>query len=653
MASSSLLVVDIKGPGSARVGELRGGLFFEQIGPNLPAKITTNGYPWTYHNNAVRYRGAIYVLIGMIVYRLDVDSNTWIVMHNEQAAGSNWDQYGLHSGLIEYMLTNRSDTELGWWFMESGQTPYFVWTADGENWSKVASPQFTSVAQSGCALFDFNGGVYGRAAGSTGAGSATVVDTATHTVTVQNELLTDRRAGSFFVVDDRLFYLGVDKTAPYTNNPLEELSLGTWLARLVGSVNFGTLVSGSGYGNLSALQVDEDVYVFGVYNATGLMCMRFYVNSPGGAIQAQSLHVAVIPSSIRTGTATIGTPATYRCCCFVDNETDPANPVGYIMFQPDGLSGAVTLFRFNGPSAEMSVVGSPQADGDFSFPATVQGGGNVFNGLEGSTPLVTGRIKEANKGIIGLELVYELRGDQTRLDHGTVASGPFERGETILGGVSGATGTMDYIASTGLYVLVDHSVTGIFQAGETITQTTGPNTGANAVLEHVLPHGAVTGGPFEVGESILGGTSGATAVITYVGLNVIKVDTVVGGPLQASETITQTSGTNTGAVATTTSDAPEGSSGGVADKTVQFRYYLGPNSEGQGVPATGLCTLVVGTVVGGGTLQGGNTQIGDIPADDLIRPGTPVTQRSVEWDFANDGVPLGLVERIQIEAIRP
>ena len=66
-------------------------------------------------------------------------------------------------------------------------------------------------------------------------------------------------------------------------------------------------------------------------------------------------------------------------------------------------------------------------------------------------------------------------------------------------------------------------------------------------------HGAVTGGPFQIGEIITGSISTATGVITSVG-SVFVLYTPLSGTLQASETIT---GGTSGATATT-SAAPEG-----------------------------------------------------------------------------------------------
>ena len=661
----NILVVDAKGTGVARCGLLRGGIFFEQIGPNLPAKVDTATGFTLYKNLACRFRGRLYVLLGMKVYRYNPDTNAWDTAYDATSWASPNFQNGSHSGLHLFLNAAKTQLLMGAWLRRNyDNNNWVIFTADGTNWTYVSHAGAVLNNNLPQTIGDFQGSFYARAT-YPNAASCTHWDGTG--IVVENNVWGDpgtASGGVFFTVDDRFFCLLSQRQG---HDPalcaVEELVLGSWVKKLIGVPRF----QNAGYnGNVGGFRIGDSFYAFGAFKAsagtgasTGLACMRFYVSSPGAALAAVDVSDPVVPEVIRhTTPATIGMPSNYQCVCFVDNETDPASPVGYVMFIPGSTNQTPTLFRFNGTpgaEAEMTVVGTPQATGWFAFTETVYGGGQVLNGLAGSTPLVTGRVQKSEKGDFGLKLTFELRGDQTRLDHGAVSGGTgFETGETVLGGSSGATATIDFVGSTGLYLLLHNVVGGPFSAGEQITQTTGAGIGSTATLEHVLRHGAVTGGPFEAGESILGGSSGATAVITEVGLNLIKVDTVVGGPFQALETITQTTGINAGAVATTTAAAPEGSTGGAADKVARFRYFLGAGNTGQGVPSTGLCTLVPGTLIGGGSLQAGNTEIGGLIADaPEILTTDPVPVHSVEWDFLGDGVPEGLVERIQLEAVRP
>jgi hypothetical protein len=87
------------------------------------------------------------------------------------------------------------------------------------------------------------------------------------------------------------------------------------------------------------------------------------------------------------------------------------------------------------------------------------------------------------------------------------------------------------------------------------------------------------------------------------------------------------------------------SAGGANDKTVQARYHL-VGQEAIGVPSTGLCSIVPGSVTGGGgaTDSGGNSII-NVTADGR--------QYTWEWDFLADGVPEGVVANIEIFVTRP
>jgi len=67
--------------------------------------------------------------------------------------------------------------------------------------------------------------------------------------------------------------------------------------------------------------------------------------------------------------------------------------------------------------------------------------------------------------------------------------------------------------------------------------------------ERRVNHGTVTGGPFQVGETITGGTSAATAKVDVVGSGFLEVSTI-SGTFQAAETIT--GGTSSASAAITT-----------------------------------------------------------------------------------------------------
>ena len=88
-----------------------------------------------------------------------------------------------------------------------------------------------------------------------------------------------------------------------------------------------------------------------------------------------------------------------------------------------------------------------------------------------------------------------------------------------------------------------------------------------------LPHGTVTGGPFQVGEIITGGTSTATGTVTALSASAIWV-TTTGTAFDPSEVIT---GTTSTASATTTTEAPGWAPGVilVQDSTDTTTYVAG------------------------------------------------------------------------------
>lgn len=106
----------------------------------------------------------------------------------------------------------------------------------------------------------------------------------------------------------------------------------------------------------------------------------------------------------------------------------------------------------------------------------------------------------------------------------------------------------------------------VYGSSEDITQAAGDDTytianpltnrsydlGKRKVGLYRVLHGAVTGGPFTVGETVTGGTSAATGVVVFVGSDHLLFKSVTGGPFTSGETLT--GGTST-ATATSSSDS--------------------------------------------------------------------------------------------------
>lgn len=134
----------------------------------------------------------------------------------------------------------------------------------------------------------------------------------------------------------------------------------------------------------------------------------------------------------------------------------------------------------------------------------------------------------------------------------------------------------------------------------------------------VLEHGSVTGGPFVVGETITGGTSGATAEVVSVGAAVLHVKNVSGGPFVNGETVT-------GGTSSASTPLTEDPSGG--DQTVDVDFYWSVEGEAPQTAAT-LSGPSAGSLVG--------TQIQGLTAD---YDGT--TLYTVKWETQTDSVVNG------------
>jgi hypothetical protein len=92
---------------------------------------------------------------------------------------------------------------------------------------------------------------------------------------------------------------------------------------------------------------------------------------------------------------------------------------------------------------------------------------------------------------------------------------------------------------------LDYGGTASFNAGLNRVDDLNPEDTFNN--RTTLLHGVVTAGPFEFGAAILGGTSGATAVVQITTADALYVNSVAGGPFTPGETLTQTNLPNAGA----------------------------------------------------------------------------------------------------------
>jgi hypothetical protein len=681
---TSPLVVDCRGQtagvGPARIGTLNGGFFFSQIGPN----VADGGFDPGRANNVVcrnlarRFRGQLFASTsrsGGADSKINVydegGTNAWQVAATAKGAlGVNTLALGSQPPNLYAITTPSQDYLVG--LVEDNTTFQDYWRYNPDNgvngtWTvHQAASAFGGPAQT---LMGFvHDGLLHTCSDYGAAGGAVVLksfDPISGGVTQYTSPFSQStwHTGVFFTLYDRLFFAqcsseNVFLPTTYTSR-IAEFSLGSWTE----DTSINTRLGNSGLGaNVVAIPLSVGkVLLIGPgiarpnegNNGVIAVLVETIGSNPTAGLQVTDVSNPVIPAAIRSPDGNTAS-ATHRIFAYTNTADALGTKKFFLYFHPDGTGSVTpsTLFEVTDESTEMAAqTGTVQADSDFGFPEVFYGGGETENGIDQSTRLVTASARGWAAGVTGLVVNVGAHGDPTVLAYHNLVGGPWTVGETITGGTSGATATLvGDGAAEGLYL---RDVTGTFLPDE---QITGGSSGATADLNEVLPHGAVTSGPFQVGETVTGGTSGATGTITHLGLGgageqLVKVEWT-SSPTQFSAGEVITGGTS-GASATLSS-APLGSWGGGADKTIRARYFYdaaGPS--GKGVPITGYCTMVAGSgfkgTVSKGTGPGGSDELTNVVADGSVGGDSPA---SFEWDFLTDGVPQFLVTSLVFEIDR-
>jgi hypothetical protein len=376
-------------------------------------------------------------------------------------------------------------------------------------------------------------------------------------------------ADALFTIGKRLFYVTSDQA---TNNAqVIEFVAGSWvgLGALAGLTKWRpsssqarrawfpisdtkTLLIGPGLSTGAASAVWDGV-------------IATLAEIVAGTITFTDVTDPVIPSFLR-GPSSVGAGAifgVYGCQQVIDNELTPGTPQFFMYFNPSVYStnnNQWSLWQITDETAEMQLVETTEVNGDFSMPYSRPSGSQWSHYPTGLRIM----IRDNAQGTGGALITYRCNGDPLVVNHGAVAGGPFEAGETMTSS-SGGSATIDLVPSGTQVQLV--AVTGTFLAGDTLTQTTGAAAGANA--------------------------------------------------------------TQNGA-----------STGYLSDKTVRFRFV-----DTFGVPI-GLCTLLSGSATGGTSAVSGANDVINVLADRTI-------VYTVVWDFLSDGVPNASRLNVQAEIVRP
>jgi len=166
----------------------------------------------------------------------------------------------------------------------------------------------------------------------------------------------------------------------------------------------------------------------------------------------------------------------------------------------------------------------------------------------------------------------------TFLDHYSSMSGFKAKDKTIVNELAPQiTFSLDELVSDNWQMLVFGNKTTVSQSADDSNSVTIPSPlkdryydlGLRAIASHRIPHGTVTGGPFQVGETITGTTSSKTAVVVQVLSGALIVNTI-SGAFAVSETIT---GGTSSATATSSSTAVAVSGLATLKTTSGSTYY--------------------------------------------------------------------------------
>lgn len=240
----------------------------------------------------------------------------------------------------------------------------------------------------------------------------------------------------------------------------------------------------------------------------------------GGALQVESeITDIVLPAALarNSGASTDG-----GWSVIVDPEANiGGEPEIGLIYRNNGVAATpLDYYIWNGIAAPMGVAGAPNdtgSDASFCLPTDPTGSSKYYwaqGGLDVSVDSIS--------PIIGGERVgVTLWAPDTLILHGAVTSGPFEAGESV-SSTSGGTAIISRDGvGTGRLTLTN--VVGTFANGDTVTQTTGTNSGANAVMS-----ADPSGGPVAVDLFFLHQTRTQTE-FTRSTINAASEGTVNGG----------------------------------------------------------------------------------------------------------------------------
>jgi hypothetical protein len=516
----------IHGGGDAWVGKLLAGTTFEQIGPTITGAGSNHNGTGARQEEVVgqglvhRFRGQIWAITweGTNLYYHFLDpfdeggTNDW-VENRRGAVGSNYPRwtarggYGVRTTAGEVggltfspyftIVTPDQDYLVIVYAIAFADEPGFsvfdpdatfenkgIGSAHGQ-WTRTQPAGAHANANYSYAGFVHDGLLY-AAYGQDSADSYWSFNPATKATVKLNRAFNGAYSHHFFFsLFDRLFIGCLDDGPAAFNSEVSELISGSWT-----NPGFNPrLGSDTRATRAASFQISIGkvlTFAYGTDLATGTIngfqCRLWDTvgGTPGGALQMTDKTAEVITAS---GFSFTG--GQQQGCFGYTSTSDPLGTIRHYLYWMSNTVGPSTVVCYEvvDETTPLSLVGVTDITSDYSLPFGYYGGGEVENGIDQSTRLVTVSPRGWAPGTTGLKVRCSAHGDPPVLAHpaltgksifhGAVTSGPFQIGETLTGGSSGATGTISGVAPKCLHVT---SITGTFVAGETITGGTSTAT---------------------------------------------------------------------------------------------------------------------------------------------------------------------------------
>jgi len=464
-----------------------------QIGNDIVDTLGANSTLRQSSHSICQFRGSndLYCWIHRDIYKYDVATGDWTSVHTLATPRAMADGVPVVGPLV--MSVSGVPTMVLIYQSNTGGTIKVVTSTDGATWNESAelthgistfanAPQFhhwwsVRVIRDTIVFIqidNINGHHY-----------LVVVNPATPSVTllpslVAQQIITSASVGSpdHCVFNGRHYVLGNRNATTsfkpflytvvggaYTEDPVNVDGLGAGLVAISGVGHWALFTDGTFLYVLANYQSASD-------SSAGWHCFKL-TDTGGGVLSSADITDTVLPGSIGRNS---GTALSTSFFVVTDLESNPGGvPVIKLYYKVDGGTGAAwDVYDWNGDSALIGIAGSPNdtgGNGTHSMAFERLGSGKLYY-TEGELDII---VESITKSIGGQIVSFRCYAAPVRLDHGAVTNGPYQVGETVTGGTSGASGEVVGVGAS--HILVKN----------------------------------ITGGPFVNAEVLTGGTSSATA----------------------------------------------------------------------------------------------------------------------------------------------